>query len=228
MDNGWIKIHKGIWNNPWMYKPNVLTVWVYILCHVEWQPTDVIFEGKRITLQPGQGLFKFTEIAKKLDIPTSTLYRIVDLLKNEKQIEKQKSPRNTLVSVVNWEKYQTNDKQNGKQMGNKWETNGKQMGNLPIIKEIEERKNIKNIYGEYHNVKLTDAELEKLKTEFPDWQERIERLSEYIASKGDKYKNHLSTIRMWARRDKEKAPIKRNDVQGGLEQALALLGEEDE
>jgi ferredoxin len=62
----------------------------------------------------------------------------------------------------------------------------------------------KKIYGEYQNVKLTDEELEKLKAEFPDWNERIERLSEYIDSKGDKYKNHLSTIRSWARRDKEK------------------------
>ena len=228
MDNGWIKIHKGIWNNPWMYKPNVLTVWVYILCHVEWQPTDVIFEGKRITLQPGQGLFKFTKVAGLLKIPITTLHRIVETLKNEKQIEKQSSPRNTVITVVNWEKYQTNGKQNGKQVENKRKTNGKQTESFPIIKEIEERKNIKNIYGEYHNVKLTDAELEKLKTEFPDWQERIERLSEYIDSKGDKYKNHLSTIRMWARRDKEKVPILKNDVQGGLEQALALLGENDE
>ena len=115
----------------------------------------------------------------------------------------------------------------GNKTKNKWKTNGKQTENLPITKRIEERKNIKNIYGEYHNVKLTDAELEKLKSEFPDWQERIERLSEYIDSKGDKYKNHLSTIRMWARRDKEKAPIQKNEVQKGLEQALALLGEQD-
>ena len=210
-----------------MYKPNVLTVWVYILCHVEWQPTDVIFEGKRITLQPGQGLFKFRKVAEILGVSPTSMHRIIETLKNETQIETQTSPRNTLVSVVNWLKYQENGTQNGKQVKHKRNTNGTQTESFPIIKEIEERKNIKNIYGEYRNVKLTDAELEKLKTEFPDWQERIERLSEYIASKGDKYKNHLSTIRMWARRDKEKAPIQRNDVQSGLEQALALLGEED-
>lgn len=57
-------------------------------------------------------------------------------------------------------------------------------------------------YGEYNNVLLSDEELEKLKTEFPhDWQNRIERLSEYIASKGDKYKSHLATIRSWSRKE---------------------------
>ena len=57
-------------------------------------------------------------------------------------------------------------------------------------------------YGFYKNVLLSDEDMEKLKTEFPaDWEKRIERLSEYIASKGAKYKNHLATIRAWARKE---------------------------
>lgn len=56
-------------------------------------------------------------------------------------------------------------------------------------------------YGEYQNVLLSDEDLEKLKTEFLDWSDRIERLSAYMASTGKSYKNHLATIRNWARRD---------------------------
>lgn len=57
-------------------------------------------------------------------------------------------------------------------------------------------------YGEYQNVLLTDSDMQKLKTEFPtDWEERVERLSAYMASTGKTYKNHLATIRNWARRD---------------------------
>lgn len=59
-------------------------------------------------------------------------------------------------------------------------------------------------YGEYSNVLLSDEDMGKLKTEFPeDWQKRIERLSEYIASTGKAYKNHLATLRAWAKKDKE-------------------------
>ena len=60
-------------------------------------------------------------------------------------------------------------------------------------------------HGAYKNVLLTDDEFEKLKKEFPDWESRIERLSEYMASTGKTYKNHLATIRSWARRDKKAA-----------------------
>lgn len=56
-------------------------------------------------------------------------------------------------------------------------------------------------YGEYQNVLLSDEDLEKLKKEFFDWSDRIERLSAYMASTGKSYKNHLATIRNWARRD---------------------------
>ena len=44
-----------------------------------------------------------------------------------------------------------------------------------------------------------------MKEEFPtDHSERIERLSEYIASTGKKYKNHLATIRAWSRKETQK------------------------
>jgi predicted phage replisome organizer len=65
------------------------------------------------------------------------------------------------------------------------------------------RKPARHKYGEYQNVLLSDEDLAKLKTEFPDWEARIERLSSYIAQSGKSYKNHLATIRNWARKDKE-------------------------
>lgn len=70
------------------------------------------------------------------------------------------------------------------------------------------KNQVKHKYGEYNNVLLSDAEYEKLKEEFPnDYQERIDKLSEYIASTGKKYKNFLATIRSWAKRDKANAKV---------------------
>ena len=69
--------------------------------------------------------------------------------------------------------------------------------------EAEPPKPKRHKYGMYEQVLLTDEDYEKLKAEFPhDYSERIARLDEYIASTGKKYKNHLATIRAWARKDK--------------------------
>lgn len=61
----------------------------------------------------------------------------------------------------------------------------------------------KHKYGEYDNVLLTDGEFDRLRAEFPDYEARIQRLSEYIESKGAKYSSHYATIRAWARKDKQ-------------------------
>ena len=64
---------------------------------------------------------------------------------------------------------------------------------------------IQHRYGSYENVLLSDTEYGKLRQEFPeDYQMRVERLSEYMASTGRSYKNHLATIRSWAKREKPK------------------------
>ena len=63
---------------------------------------------------------------------------------------------------------------------------------------------IRHKYGEYKNVLLSDEQMGKLRAEFPnDYQERIERLSEYCASTGKSYKNYLATIRNWAKKDNQ-------------------------
>lgn len=66
-------------------------------------------------------------------------------------------------------------------------------------------KEPKHQHGEYKNVLLTDTELGKLQAEFPnDWQQRIEKLSAYMKSTGKVYKDHLATIRNWARMEAER------------------------
>lgn len=78
--------------------------------------------------------------------------------------------------------------------------------------EIKEKNIKKEKYGSLENVALTAEEFEKLKAEYPDYEERIERLSLYIGSKGDKYKSHYATIKNWARKDGVTTKPKPKDV----------------
>lgn len=95
---------------------------------------------------------------------------------------------------------------NAKNAKTKTNTETKTKANTETKRDRAHDAPTRHRYGEYKNVLLSDLELEKLKSEFPDdWQERIERLSGYIASSGKKYKSHLATIRNWARKDKPTA-----------------------
>ena len=80
------------------------------------------------------------------------------------------------------------------------------MADEPPISPPKKREE-RHRYGEYKNVLLSDEELERLQKELPDWQNMVERLSEYIASSGKKYKSHYATLRSWNRREpKSKKP----------------------
>ena len=83
------------------------------------------------------------------------------------------------------------------------------------------RIHTRNKYGEYKNVLLSDDDMEKLKSEFPDWKIRIERLSSYMASTGKSYKNHLATIRNWARNDTQNNSNPQNDCGDNVFLAIA-------
>ena len=90
------------------------------------------------------------------------------------------------------------------------------VGKDSIGEDIEEAappKSTRHKYGLYENVLLTDEDYQRLQEEFPhDHSERIERLSEYIASTGKRYKSHLATIRAWARKDTVQKPKKGGNV----------------
>ena len=82
----------------------------------------------------------------------------------------------------------------------------------------------KERYGEFNNVLLSNDELAKLQSEFPEnWQEWIERVSDYCASKNRRYTNYLATIRNWARKER-KQTIGKNDAKAGYQRALELQG----
>ena len=79
------------------------------------------------------------------------------------------------------------------------------LSNYFVFTENPAKQQTRHKYGTYQNVLLSDADYEKLKSEFPtDYNEWIERVSEYVAMNGKKYKDFLAVIRNWARRDTPK------------------------
>ena len=83
----------------------------------------------------------------------------------------------------------------------------KESGHMTSHMENENRnedinKKKKHKHGMYENVLLTDEEKEKLSDKFNGtYQDRIDRLSEYMESTGKVYKSHYATVLSWARKE---------------------------
>ncbi|MCK5602557.1 hypothetical protein KAR91_11825 [Candidatus Pacearchaeota archaeon] len=70
-------------------------------------------------------------------------------------------------------------------------------------KNKKNKKEDKDIYGEFQNVKLLKAEHQKLVKGYGKQitGEMTERLSAYVASSGKRYSSHYATILGWLRND---------------------------
>lgn len=125
----------------------------------------------------------------------------------EKEVNKRKAYSESRKKNVEnrWNKIHMNNKNDTYE--NTYEQKNDTYGDTYGIhtENVNENKNIiKNIYGEFNNVLLTNTELDKLKEKYPTtYQKRIDDLSIYISSKGDKYKSHYHTILAWDRRNNE-------------------------
>ena len=216
----WIKIVTDIFDNRKIRQiekmPDadaILVIWLKILCLAgEINESGFMMLTKDIP-------YTDEMLANEFDRPVSTVRMALKIFTSFGMIE----TFDNVYCVTNWERYQniaglekireqtrervSRHRENKKLIvGNVTVTHGNA---TDIDKELDkdkekekDKKPTRHKYGEYSNVLLTDEQLDKLKTEFPDWEKRIERLDEYIQSSGKSYKDHWATIRNWAKRDK--------------------------
>ena len=202
---GWIKLHRKILDNPIIFKDkDYLAIWIYLLLNATHKEIPALFKGKKIILQKGQLITGRKSMASQLKISESKIYRIINDFKSEQQIEQQTSNQNSLISILNWDKYQQSEQQNEQQMNNERTTDEQPVNTNKNVKNVKNKRNNniyakanKRKYGECQNVLLKDEELQLLKQEYSNWEDLIKYLDEYIEMKGYKAKSHYLCIKRW-------------------------------
>jgi hypothetical protein len=108
---GWIKLHRALLDHPRINDPDWLAVWVYLLLTATHAPYRALFNGRTIELRPGQLITGRHVIAAATGVSQSKVWRVLETLKTEQQIEQQPGNKSSLVSITNWEKYQGTEQQ---------------------------------------------------------------------------------------------------------------------
>ena len=198
--DGFIKIHKKMINWQWYKDNNTKSLFIDLLLDANYEDRKVGF----LLIKRGQVLTSLKRMSENTGMTYREIRTSLAKLEISGEIDKQTTNRNSIITIKNYDSYQNIDKQTT----NKRQTNDN-------IKEYKEYKEINNIkekiykkekFGSFENVKLTEEEYEKLKEKFKDYEQRIDNLSSYIASKGDKYKSHYATILNWARKESGEVP----------------------
>lgn len=135
--DGYIKLHRKILENPVVCKDaDYFAVWIYLLVNATHKEYQAIFKGEKITLQPGQLLTGRYAIASQFSISDSKVKRILIAFENDRQIDRQRSNQNSLITILNWETYQQRDQQEGQPVTDNRPTTDRQ---------LTTNKNVKNV-----------------------------------------------------------------------------------
>lgn len=211
---GFVALYRSIQDH-WLWESgemNDFQAWVDLLLMANHEDRKVKLSGELVIVKRGQRITSIRKLSERWNWSNTKVTRYLDLLEKDGMIERKSDTKKTVISIVNYDVYQhvgnekTTPKRHRSDTVDTRSIHGSDtVAHKQQLKQLETiNNNDKQVYGEFKNVLLTIDELEKLKTNFTDYMDRIERLSQYVASSGKKYKSHYATILNWARRDKEK------------------------
>ena len=207
MSNGWIKIHRKMLDNPVVMKdPDYLAVWMYLLLNATHKMYQTIYGGRKVTLHPGQLITGRKIIAEETGVNESKIVRIIKLLKSEHQIEQQANPYGSLITIVNWDKYQNDEQQNEQQVNNDRTTSEQQVNTIQEYKEYKEHKEERGGSPPPTLAQVSSLVSEEKLDMDPDTFMAYYQANDWTMSNGKRITgaNWKWAVRLWAKREKPK------------------------
>ena len=161
MEQGFIKLHRSILKWEWYDDANTMRVFLHLLLNANWE--DCRYRGHLVP--KGSLVIGRKKIAKELKISEQSVRTSLEHLKSTNEITIKPTNKFSIITIVNWEKYQCYDEKSTNKLTNK-STNNQPTTNqqLTTYKEIKNirSKEMKNI-SEFKNGRNPNflAELER-------------------------------------------------------------------
>lgn len=150
MDDGYIKIFRSLKSWEWYQDSNTKDVFLHLLLNAQWE--DSRFRGHDIP--KGSLVTGYTALSNQLGISIQSIRTAFKHLKSSGEITTKVTNKFTIVSIVNWEKYQGKEESANRQSNT--QPNNLLTLNQQSTNTIKENKNIRkkeeNIYSENPSV----------------------------------------------------------------------------
>lgn len=140
INDGWIRVYRRLLRNPRFSDPGWCQLWLYLLLKATHKPYNAEFNGQVIQLKPGQLITGRKVMASKLKLSEGKIERLLKKLENEHQIEQQACSKSRLITIVNWNEYQSFGQQNEQQPDSSRTTGEQQPDTNNNIKNIKNEK----------------------------------------------------------------------------------------
>ena len=103
---GWIRTYRNILEH-WVWQdPMTFRCWIYILLKANHSGKKIMFDGSLITIERGQFLTSIRKLSDEVGCSKNKINKIIGTLIEDNMITVKRTHRGTLLTVINYEKYQ--------------------------------------------------------------------------------------------------------------------------
>lgn len=109
---GWISLHRKIMNHPFYLEKRVFSkyeAWIDIVMRANHKDNKVLFDGGFIMVKRGEHLTSIRKLCDKWGWSNSKTTKFLETLENDEMITKKSDSKKTLLTVVNYDFFQTLD-----------------------------------------------------------------------------------------------------------------------
>lgn len=114
--DNWIVLSRDILDSYIFENENLLRLWIWLLCKASYYEHMVQIGLQKITLAPGQIVFKQSSVARALDLPVSTVNDYIKKLKKHGSIDMKSGNKYSIVTLLNWASIQYIPSSDGQQL----------------------------------------------------------------------------------------------------------------
>lgn len=106
---GWVRLHRkirdcSIWDSDEPF--DMRSAWLDLVMLVNYEDKRTVFNGKAITIKAGQRITSIRKLSDRWHWGRNKTLRFLALLEGEKMIIKDSNNKRTLITIVNYDKYQ--------------------------------------------------------------------------------------------------------------------------
>ena len=147
-EQGWIKLHRCICNNPiWTEeKFNRGSAWVDLILMANHEDKKVLFDGGLIECKRGQKITSIRKLSERWKWSRDKTKRFLDLLQSDGMISYKTDHKKTIINIVNYNVYQDREEKNKPVNGHKKATEKPLTDHRPDTEKplTDTNKNVKN------------------------------------------------------------------------------------
>lgn len=113
--SSWVKVSRKLLTSAIASKPEYLAVWMHLILSASYKPGEVLVGHQVIRLEAGQLVFGRIKFAQQIGVSEHTLRMALKSLETLQQITIKSHSKFSVITVVNWAKYQTDSPANHQQ-----------------------------------------------------------------------------------------------------------------